>query len=276
MAIHQSVLNLNANQQMMAFFGEAGSGKTTAATELFGKENTLYFDCENGSKFIEGLTMWSPTDNPIDRPFKWEHFEQAAKDVILNKFKAIAIDNFFNLCEWLEKYVCQEASDENKTYKTISDFGFGKGEKKCKKELFRIINYFNQANIGVVLICHKKTDYTMIKTKDTSDIEQKTRNTLNLPKWAAEVIVPNCDYVFYFFRDGFGDFRIKLSGDETTVAKDRSGTLPEEIPNNPIILRRLIMEGNEKMATRVRQAKENLRTSWEDEAENYLKELGIE
>lgn len=276
MAIHTSVLNLDASQQMMAFFGEAGSGKTTAATELFGISETLYFDCENGSKFIEGLKIWSPSEDPEDRPFKWEHFEEAARDVIKNKFKAIAIDNFYNLCEWLEKYVCETNSTDDKVYKSLSDFGFGKGEKKCKKELFKIINYFNQANIGVVLICHKKTEYKMIKNQESKELEQKNNATLNLPKWASEVIVPNCDYIFYFYRDGFGEFKVKLSGDETTVAKDRSGTLPEEIPNNPVILRKLIMEGNEKMSARVRSAKENLRKNWDDEATNYLKEYGIE
>lgn len=271
MTIHKSVLNTDVYQQMLAFYGEAGAGKTTAATELFGLENTLYFDCENGSKFIEGLNIWSPTDNPQDRPFKWEHFEQAAKDVVQKKFKAIVIDNFFNLCEWLEKYTC-EKNDK----KTLAEFGFGKGEKLCKKELFKYFNYFNQSNIGVVLICHKKTEYKTIKVKGQTDSEMSQGNSLNLPKYAAEAVIPHCDYIFYFYKDGLGDMRIQLKGNESSVCKDRSGTLPEDIPNNPIVLRKLIIAGQEKMQERVRKAKENLRASWETDADNYLKELGID
>ena len=133
MAIHTSIINTDGQTNMFAFYGEAGSGKTTAATELFGLENTLYFDCENGAKFIEGLSVWSPSDDPKDRPFKWEHFEEAAKDVVKNKFNAIAIDNFFNLAMWLEKYVCDIMSEESKDgrhYKSLGEIGFGKGEER--------------------------------------------------------------------------------------------------------------------------------------------------
>jgi hypothetical protein len=279
MAIHTSVLNSNGYTKIMVPYGEASSGKTTFSCELFGKENTLLFDCENGSKFQEGINVWSPTEDPMDRPFKWEHFEQAASDVVRKKYTTFVVDNFFNLCMWLEKSIIDKANEDLKSgqpaKKTLSDFGFGKGEKACKAELFRFFNYFVQNNIGLVIICHKKKGYKTIKSK-TGEAEQLTTNELNLPGYAMETVVPISDYIFYFYKNSFGEFRIKVKSDGDQVCKDRTGTLPDDLPNNPVLMRKLLLSSEDIMNKRIRDAKDNLRASWEDEAQNYLKELGLE
>lgn len=270
MPVFESEIQTDILTNMIGINGEPSTGKTTLATSLVESKNILYFDAENGSKFIAGIQKFSPTDNPQDNPSKWEHFLMAAKEVVLGKKTTIVIDNALNLCEWCANYVCEQ-NDK----KTLSEFGFGKGEAAALKELKRVMDYFIQHNIGVIYICHKKPEYVTIKTKDNPR-EQAQKNSLNLPTWARNYLIGQSDYLFYLFRNGFNELRIKTKGDELTVCKDRPGFLPEELPNNPVILKKLLFSSKEKFLERINTVRSRMLTDWDKEADSYLKELGID
>lgn len=249
--------------------GEAGTGKTTLATSLVESKDIVYFDAENGSKFIPGVQKFTPTGDPKDNPSKWEDFLQASKEVVLEKKTTLVIDNFYNVCSWCAKYVCDEGEK-----KELSEFGFGKGEARALAELKRVIDYFIQHNIGLIYICHKKPEYTTIKIKGQA--EQSQRNHLNLPSWARTYIVGQSDFIFYIYRDFTGQLKIRTKGDDLTVCKDRPGFLPDEIPNNPVILKKLLFSSKEKFTAQIMSARARMLSGWDSEAENYLKELGYD
>lgn len=270
MPIVTSEVETDTLSNMIIIGGEAGVGKTTLATSIFEKQDIMYFDAERGSKFIPGVQRYSPDGTAESHPKKWDDFVNCAKETITAKKTTLVIDNFLNVCDWLVRHVCEEGEK-----KDLSEFGFGKGEKKCATEMKRIFGFLHQANIGVVLICHKKTEYTTIKTKN-NEREQANRNTLNLPTWAAHVVIPMSDYIFFAYRNPFGELRVKTKGDDLNLAKDRPGFLPEDLPNNPVIFKKLMFDSNEKFTKRIMEARSRMLTKWDDEAASYLKELGIE
>jgi len=268
MPVITSEIQTDVLTNIIGINGEPGTGKTTLATSLVESENILYFDAENGSKFIAGIQKFTPGDGR-ENPSKWEDFLQAAQEVVKDKRTTMVIDNMLNVCEWCARYVCEQ-NDK----KTLSEFGFGKGEAAALKELKRVMDYFIQHNIGIIFICHKKPEYTTIKTAGVT--EQAQRNHLNLPSWARNYLVGNSDYLFYLFRNGFGELRIKTKGDELTVCKDRPGFLPNELPNNPVILKKLLFSSKAQFLKRINEVRSNMVSAWDKEAESYLKELGLD
>lgn len=269
MPIVTSEIQTNVLTNIIGINGKPGTGKSTLATSLVESKDVMYFDAENGSKFIPGVPKFTPTGKAEDNPTNWEHFLQASKEVVIDKKTNLVVDNIYNVCEWCAKYVCEQSEK-----KELSDFGFGKGEKAALKELKRVFDYFIQHNIGIIYISHLKEEYTVIKTKDSS--EQTKMNSLNLPNWAKNYLVGQSDYIFWLYRDGFGELKIKTKGDELTVCKDRPGFLPEEIPNNPKILKALLFTSKEKFTQRVMAARSKMLSHWDQEADSYLKELGID
>ncbi len=268
MPVITSEIQTDVLTNIIGINGEPSTGKSTLATSVVESKNTLYFDAENGSKFIPGVQKFTP-GNGKENPSSWEDFLLAAQEVVRDKRSTLIIDNMLNVCDWCAKYVCEQ-NDK----KTLSEFGFGKGEAAALKELKRIMDYFIQHNIGIIYICHKKPEYTTIKTNNVA--EQAQRNHLNLPSWARNYLVGNSDYILFLYRNGFGELRIKTKGDELTVCKDRPGFLPADMPNNPVILKKLLFSSKEKFIERVNKVRSQMLNSWDDEADNYFKELGLD
>ena len=270
MPILTSEVETDTLSNMIIIGGEAGVGKTTLATSIFEQKNIMYFDAERGSKFIPGVQRYSPDGTAESHPKHWQDFVNCARETLTEGKTTLVIDNFLNVCNWLSRHVCDEGEK-----KDLSEFGFGKGEKKCGVEMMRIFSTLHQKNVGVVLICHKKTEYTTIKTK-TNEREQANRNTLNLPTWASHIVIPMSDYIFFAYRNPFGELRVKTKGDDLNLAKDRPGFLPEDMPNNPVIFKKLMFDSNEKFTARIMEARGRMLSKWDNEAENYLKEMGID
>lgn len=273
MPIIKSKIQTDALKHRYIFYGDPGAGKSTAAINLFESDRVVIFDTENGLKMHGGLNIWSPTENPDDRPSRWEHFEQFAREIITMKsqFDCIIIDTYWNLYQWCENFVVKESGEKDIL---TGSLGFGKGPKQVKKLLTNWINLFSQSNFGLVFICHSKHQQKQIhvKGKAESSINQAD---INLPQGAKDIIYPLSDFVFYFYQNAFGERMVKLSGSETHVAKDRTGFLPEEIPNNPLILRKLLVSSSEKMQARIEKARSGLLDSFENSAQNYINELGF-
>lgn len=274
MPIIKSKIQTNALKHRYIFYGSPGSGKSTSAINLFDKERVVIFDTENGLKMHSDLNIWSPTDNPEDRPSRWEHFEQFCREVLplKNQFDCIIIDTYWNLYQWCENFVVKEAGEKDILSGSL---GFGKGPKQVKKLLTNWINVFSQSNFGMVFVCHSKNQLKTIQVKGKSE-SQIEQADINLPQGAKDIIYPLSDFVFYFYQNGFGERMVKLSGSETHVAKDRTGFLPAEIPNNPFILRKYLIDSSEKMEERIKHARENLLDSLESSSDNYIKELGYD
>lgn len=271
MPVVESQINTDVLTNMIGINGEPSVGKTTLATSLVESKNILYFDAENGSKYISGVQKFTPTGNAEDNPKNWKDFLLAANEVVKDKRTTIVIDNMANLCEWCATYICEENDKE-----TLSDFGFGRGEKAALGEMKRVLDYFLQNNIGVIYICHKKPEYVKIKIKNSTEAEDAQRNSLNLPNWAKTYLIGQSDFLFFLYRDGFGELKIRTKGDDLTVCKDRPGFLPDVLPNNPVLLKKLLFSSKEKFLKNIEAVRRRMLDKFDKDADSYIKELGLD
>lgn len=117
-------------------------------------------------------------------------------------FKTLVVDSL----DWLEPIIWAETcrrGDGGKSYKSIEDFGFGKGYAQAlniwREYLDGIAALRDERDMTIVQICHTET-----RRFDAPDTDPYDRYQLKLHKAAAALVIEHCDIV------GFLNYRVSV------------------------------------------------------------------
>lgn len=205
------------------FYGEAKSGKTTAASK-FDKNLLLAF--QKGYNAIPGI-LAQPINN-------WAEFRKVLRQLKEPKakemFSTITIDTCDIAYDYCLKYICDNAlrSDGGYGVDSISDIPYGKGYGMVAKEFDECLRSIVMMDYGLVLISHA-TDKTF---KDENG-QEYNKIVPTLDKRASNIVTRMADIIAYSRivtdKNGHDVTKLFLRGTPRYVAGSRFKYTPDVI-----------------------------------------------
>lgn len=240
---------VKAQPEWIVIFGPPGVGKTTLAAN---SPEPVFIDLEGGSAQLDVAR--------IEGVNTWDEFIAALRALVTepHSFQTLVIDTL-DKAEWLcWQKVCASASGgkDGKVFKSLEDFGFGKGYIAAYEEFRRLINVLQELrtkrSVRTIILAHAKLG----KVPNTSGGPDYDRWELKVDKKVGGVFFEAADAVLYAHRDvavakkdgerarAYGDKR-QIGTEETTayMAKNRFG-LPAIMDLSWEVLADAIGKGN--------------------------------
>ncbi|MEM9489761.1 MAG: ATP-binding protein, partial [Myxococcota bacterium] len=140
------------------FYGIAGVGKTTLASDAL---NPIFLDCEDGTGLID-CARYPFRDEPGGHVAQsYQELLDAIDDLITGEhnFQSVVIDTLDRVEALLWAHICERDSrNSNKTYKSIVDYGYGKGFEVAVDEWRALCGKLDQLrarrNVTIILLAH--------------------------------------------------------------------------------------------------------------------------
>ena len=241
----QSSKSLKKNQRKGMFHGKEKTGKSTLASSF---PNPVFFDFENGTKFLGNevavVPMW---EESFDEILKFTTSEE------LEPFETIVFDTV----DWLDRIIEKDVKVKNKV-KAINDIPFGKGKALMRNrwnDILECLTWQHETkNKWIVLLCHsqvKKIDDPQFPQYDSWQLKLSDKTGELLSEWVDLIGYLSLDTVLSTEDRGFGKTATKASGGKERIlhvgsnpaylAGNRFG-LPDQLPATYVALQDAITQ----------------------------------
>lgn len=218
----------------VCFYGEAGTGKTTIATQIAGEDNCLVLGFEDGFKGLEVRGIQIPNYQTF-----LQYIDQLEKPEIREKYPVLIVDTCTRLLEMVEQYVTSIYGKQ-----TVAEIGsHGKGYPLINKYYNLAMDRIKAMNYTIYYITHSKEDE--IKVGDEV-VGYKSRP--NLSDRGYNLIINECDYVFYLGYSSKDGERIMVTESTPRNFAKRRTPFPKVLPLDADIFAEEYKKGIEQKA----------------------------
>lgn len=170
----------------LLLFGQSKVGKTTKLSEL---EDCLIIDTENGTDFVESMSV------KVNNLKDLNDLVKALAEPGARRYKYIALDTVDNVALWYEQFVVKRATQDNPKIKALIDIPYGGGYGMVRDYVGEFLRRLKQFSDRVIEIGHRKKT---IIGEDSNDLAELT---LDLPGKLKNLIMADADAIGYVYRD---------------------------------------------------------------------------
>lgn len=197
--LDQAISGVSKHSRINLIYGPNSIGKTYFVANV---PDILFADIEWGTKDETKVKRRLLPDKLPD----YNSVVQLVNDFIKDNkgFKALAIDSLTTLDHYVTKSICEENH-----VKELGDIPFGKGTVLAKqrvREFMQLLRQLTNTGVDVWLIGHSQVK----KHTDPTMMTQFDRFVLQLPEWFSNVVMQECDNVYFVKR------KVSVTTDKTT------------------------------------------------------------